>query len=79
MPKPEPPMCRAPLYNLPGESCFRHAALLSTDVDPKDPHGYVPVCKVHHRLAISDGLRRMVQQPAGYRVPMLILPLDTAA
>jgi len=67
--------CRAPLAF--GDACFRHASVLSTDVDASDPAGFVPVCKVHLREAITRGLERAAERPAGYRTPVMILPLDT--
>jgi hypothetical protein len=68
-------MCRAPLY-VSREQCFRRASVLVTDVEPRDQLAYIPVCKVHLRQAITRGLVRAASRPAGYRMPIMILPLD---
>lgn len=70
-------MCQAPLVFRYAQ-CHRRASVLSTDVARGDPYAYTPVCKVHLRQAITRGLQRAASHPAGYRVPIMILPLDEA-
>ena len=70
-PKPAPPLCA-----LAPSGCFRHAAVLATDIDQSDPFRYSPVCKVHMRVAITRGLKRSALLPSGYRQPVSILPLE---
>lgn len=72
------PLCRAPMY-FPRDNCFRKASVLATDVAVGDPMAYVAVCKVHFRQAMTRGLQRAAKLQPGYRIPVMVLPLDTAA